>query len=88
MKYRTLTFAFAACLLSSFALADNPSDAPLMSNDAYAAANQQQDTADHARRQSKQKCDPATAKSNPEASSKDNRRAEQSTPDHPTVATK
>jgi hypothetical protein len=30
MKYRAMTFAFTACLVSSLAFAANPTDAPLM----------------------------------------------------------
>jgi hypothetical protein len=40
MKTRTMAFAFALCLVSSLALADNPSDAPLVTEDADSAAVQ------------------------------------------------
>lgn len=38
MQYRILTLTFAACLASSLAFADNPSDAPLLLNDGNTAA--------------------------------------------------
>jgi hypothetical protein len=40
MQYRILTLTFAACLASSLAIADNPSDAPLILDDGNTAAVQ------------------------------------------------
>lgn len=41
MRTRTAAFTLALCLASSFALADNPSDAPLVTDDAGSAVIQQ-----------------------------------------------
>jgi len=41
MKTRTTVFALALCFASSLALADNPSDAPLVVDDAGSVAVQQ-----------------------------------------------
>jgi hypothetical protein len=40
MKTRTEAFALALCLVSSLALADNPSDAPLVTDNAGSATVQ------------------------------------------------
>ncbi len=54
MKHRTSIFVCIACLMSSFALADNPTDAPVMSND-VAASSQQKKSARHGRRNTDKK---------------------------------
>src|SRR6266581_3018679 len=45
MKTRTAAVAFALCLVSSLALADNPSDAPLVTDNAGSATVQQDERA-------------------------------------------
>jgi len=45
MKSRATTFAFTACLVSSLAFADNPTDAPLMPSDGNTTVAQQQNCA-------------------------------------------
>ena len=50
MKHRAITFAFAACMVSSLAFADNPTDAPLVPNDGSTIVVQQENRADRNRR--------------------------------------
>jgi hypothetical protein len=78
MKSRAITFAFTACLVSSLAFADNPTDAPLMPSDGNTTVAQQQNCAGHNRRHSNQKEEPRPPKAKNENSSKYNRHAEQS----------
>lgn len=55
MKTRTTAFTLALCLISSFVLADNPSDAALAADDAGSAVVQQdQNTASKDRQGSKE----------------------------------
>lgn len=62
MKGRAIAYVFAACLITSFALADNPTDAPLVTNYAIAAAEQPDNLASHKRREHKKKNEAQSAK--------------------------
>ena len=54
MMTRFFTFMFASCLVSSFAFADNPADAPLFADDA-SSVTVQQNCAPHQRMHSGKK---------------------------------
>lgn len=86
MKHRGMTFAFVACLVSSLAFADNPTDAPLVSNDGSTAVVRQENHAGHNRRHPNKKDESQAAKAKREAPSKNNRQAEQSNPEYPATA--
>ena len=87
MKHRAITFAFAACLISSLVFADNPSDAPLMPNDGTDPVAQQEIPADHGRqpadKQKDKKDKSRSAKAKREASSKTKAAAEPNSPEYP-----
>lgn len=51
MKHRFIALTFAACLLSSVAFADNPSDAPLVPQEGSEATVEQQNCASQTRQQ-------------------------------------
>ena len=51
MTNRAVTLAFTACLVSSLPFADNPTDAPLMTNDGNTAVVQQENCKDRTSRQ-------------------------------------
>jgi hypothetical protein len=62
MKNRALTLAFIACLVSSLAFADNPSDAPLATDDGNTAMTQPQNCNDGKSRQQINKDESASSK--------------------------
>ena len=89
MKHRALTLAFAACLVSSLALADNPADAPLVTDDGNTAvAHQEEDCKDHNRRPKnrKDKSLRANRKDAPNVPSHNSREELQSNPEYPANA--
>jgi hypothetical protein len=66
MKNRTAAFLLALCLVSSLSFADNPTDAPLVVSDAYAALQPSQGASAVKRHGDKKKdkaCPPQTAQS-------------------------
>jgi hypothetical protein len=83
MKHRAITFAFAACLISSFAFADNPTDAPLLPDDGNTTAVQQENQESHKPKRSKKKDKTTSAKAKSENQPKDDRQKEQSDPEYP-----
>jgi hypothetical protein len=82
MKNRAITLAFAACFVSSLAFADNPSDAPLVNDDARAMVIQRDNRVDHSRRHPKKKDESPSIRAKVEDSSKNNRQGEQSHPEN------
>jgi hypothetical protein len=86
MKHRTITFAFAACLVSSLAFADNPADAPLMPNNGSTTVVQQEKQTDHNRRHPNKKDGCLAAKAKTENPSKRSRQGEQTNPNYPSAA--
>jgi hypothetical protein len=86
MKHRAITFAFAACLVSSLAFADNPTDAPLVSNDGNTNVAQQENHTGHNRRHPNKKDESLAAKARSENPSKNNRQEGQTNPDYPATA--
>jgi hypothetical protein len=77
MKHRTITLAFAACLVSSLAFADNPVDAPLMPNDGSTIVVQQEKQRDYNRRHPNKKDRSLMTKVKTENPSKSSRQGEQ-----------
>jgi hypothetical protein len=85
MKLRIITFAFVACLASSFVFADNPTDAPLMPSDENTTVAQQENQPSHKPERSR-KMDNSmstSAKAKRDHSMKDNRQKQQSDPEYP-----
>lgn len=86
MKHRAIRFAFTAFFLSSLAFADNPTDAPLVTNDGSAAAVQQENQEkppSHKRKRSTKRDESASSKTKNENLPKDNRQKEPSNPEYP-----
>lgn len=86
MTNRAVTLAITACLVSSLAFADNPTDAPLMTNDGNTTAVQQDNCKDGARRQRHHKKDKSLSskpKREPEHPSQNNRENYESNPGYP-----
>ena len=86
MKHRAIMFASAALLFSSFAYADNLTDAPLVTSDPYATVGQQENQAKQAspgRKRSKQKDESASAKAKSQNSTQDNPQQEPSNAQYP-----
>jgi hypothetical protein len=77
MKHRTITFAFAACLVSSLAFADNPADAPLVPNVGSTTVVQQENQTGHNRRRPNKKNESLAAKTKTENPSNTSRQQEQ-----------
>ena len=86
MKHRVITFAFAACLVSSLAFADNPADAPLVPNDGSTTVVQQEKQTDHNRRHPNKKDGSRAAKAKTKDPSKSSRQGEQTNPNYPPTA--
>jgi hypothetical protein len=86
MKHRTITFAFAACLISSLAFADNPADAPLTPNDGSTTVVQQEKQKDHNRRHPNKKDGSSVAKTKTENPSNNSRQGEPTNPNYPPTA--
>jgi hypothetical protein len=86
MKHRAITFAFAACLVSSLAFADNPTDAPLVPNDGSTPVVQRENRMGHNRRHPNKKDGDLAAKAKTENSSKDSGQEEQANPTPPATA--
>jgi hypothetical protein len=86
MKHRVITFAFAACLVSSLAFADNPTDAPLVPNDANATVVHQENHTGHDRRHPNKKDESLAAKTRTENPSKSTRQEEHTNPNYPPAA--
>jgi hypothetical protein len=86
MKHRAITFAFAVCLVSSLAFADNPTDAPLVPNDGSTTVVQQENQTGHKRRHSNKKSESLSSTTKSEDSSKNNRQGGQSNPNYPATA--
>jgi hypothetical protein len=85
MKHRVITFAFAACLVSSLAFADNLTDAPLVSNDGSTTVVHQENQTGN-RRHPNKKDESLAAKAKTEHHSKSNRQDEQTNPNYPPTA--
>lgn len=86
MKNRALTLAFTACLLSSLAFADNPTDAALVPSDGNSSAVQKENCKDCASGKHHSKKDQSLSfkpKHEPERSSQDSREQHQSDPEYP-----
>jgi hypothetical protein len=86
MKHRVITFAFAACLVSSLAFADNPTDAPLVPTDGSTTVVQQENQTGHNRRHPNKKDGSRAAKAKTEDLSKSSRQGEQTNPNYPPTA--
>jgi hypothetical protein len=76
MKGRAITYIFAVCLVSSFvsssALADNPTDAPLVTNYEIATVEQPGNQTAHKRREHKKKSEFQSAKAGCENTPREN----------------
>ena len=83
MKHRAIAFAFAAVLVSSLAFADNPTDAPLVTDDGTTTVVQQESQASHKPKRSKKKDESSSAKGKSENPPKDNRQPGQGNPEYP-----
>ena len=78
-----MTLMIAVCLFGSFALADNPTDAPLTFDDSQPpVAKKETHTGKH-RRHNYKKDEQRALRAKSEASSKSNRQPEQSNPEYP-----
>lgn len=86
MKDRVIAFAFAACLVSSLAFADNPTDAPLVPNDGSTTVVQQENQTGHNRRHPNKKDGSLAAKAKTENPSKGSRQGEQTNPNYSPTA--
>jgi hypothetical protein len=86
MKHRVITFAFAACLVSSLAFADNPTDAPLVLNDGITTVVQRVNHASHNRRHPNKKDGSLAAKTKTENPSNSGRQREQTNLDYSPTA--
>jgi hypothetical protein len=86
MKHRTIAFAFAACLVSSLAFADNPADVPLVPNDGSTTVVQQEKQTDHNRMHPNKKDESLAVKANSENPSKGSRQGEQTNTNYPPTA--
>jgi hypothetical protein len=86
MKHRVITFAFAACLVSSLAFADNLTDAPLVPNDGSTTVVQQENQTGHNRRHPNKKDGSRAAKAKTKDPSKSSRQGEQTNPNYPPTA--
>jgi hypothetical protein len=62
MKNRALSITFVACFVSSLAFADNPSDAPLVTDDGNTTITQPQNCNDDKSRQQSKKDESASSK--------------------------
>jgi len=80
MKNRAITFAFAACLLSSLAFADNPADAALAANGAQAQVAQRDSRVAHNQRRASKTNKSATSTAKSQNGSKNTQPTEQSNP--------
>jgi hypothetical protein len=76
MKGRAITYIFAVCLVSSFALADNPTDAPLVTNYEIAVEQLGNQTA-YKRREHKKKNEFQSAKAGCENAPRENNSTKQ-----------
>jgi hypothetical protein len=86
MKNRAATLAFTACLASSLAFADNPTDAPVVSNNGYTTAVQQESCKDHTSDQRHDKKDKSLSfkrKPEPEHPSHNHREGSPGNPEYP-----
>ena len=84
MKHRAIAFAFTAVLVSSLAFADNPTDAPLVTDYAITPVVQQEVQASHKPKRSKKKEDESrSAKGKSENPTKDNPQPAQGNPEYP-----
>jgi hypothetical protein len=77
MKHAAITFAFTACLLSSLAFADNPTDAPLMPADGNSITVQQEKCAGANRRHPNRMDKSGSPRAGSEDPSKKNRQGKQ-----------
>jgi hypothetical protein len=82
MKHRVITFAFAVCLVSSLAFADNPTDAPLVTNDGTTPVVQQETRVSHKRQHAKKK-DKSLAKTKTENPPQEDSQKQQNTSEYP-----
>jgi len=86
MTNRAVTLAFTACLVSLLAFADNPTDAPLVTNDGNTTVVQQENCKDRTSRQRHHKKDKSLSskpKHEPERPSQNNRGKYESNPEYP-----
>ena len=83
MKRRAITYIFAVCLITSIALADNPTDAPLVTNDGTAAVEQPDNQTSHKRREHKKKNKSESAKAGCENPPRENNSARQRDSEYP-----
>jgi len=81
MKHRAITFAFAACLVSSLAFADKPVDAYLVPSNRNAFV-QQENRSGHNRRHPNKKDESPAAKAKSGNLSKNSRQSEQTRPEY------
>jgi hypothetical protein len=86
MKHRAITFAFTACLVSSLAFADNPTDAPLVPGDGSTAIVQQEKQTDHNRRHPNKKDGSLPAKTKTKNPTNSGRQGEQTNPNYSPTA--
>jgi hypothetical protein len=86
MKHRAITFAYAACLVSSLAFADNPADAPLVPNDGSTPVVRQENRAGHNRRHPNKKDGSLAAKTKTENPSSNRGQGEQTNPNYSPTA--
>ncbi len=75
MKYRAITFTLAACLASSLAFADSPTDAPLMPNNENPTATQPNNCVKQNQRHPSKKAASSPAEVKRETSSATDRRS-------------
>ena len=86
MTNRAVTLVFTACLVSSLAFADNPTDAPLMTNDGNTAVVQQENCNDRTSHQLHHKKDKSVSpkpKHEPAHPSQNDREKYESNPEYP-----
>jgi hypothetical protein len=86
MKKQAITLAFTACLVSSLAFADNPTDAPLIPNDGDITVVQQESCKDRTngqRHDKKGKALSSMPKHEPEHPSHNHREGYQGNPEYP-----
>jgi hypothetical protein len=86
MTNRAARLAFTACLASSLAFADNPTDAPLVSNNGYTTVVQQESCTDRTSRRRHDKKDESLSfkrKHEPEHAPHNHREGSSGNPEYP-----
>jgi hypothetical protein len=86
MKCRAITFAFAACLVSSMAFADSPTDAPLLPYEEKPAVAPLQNCVNHSPRNARKKDESRPPNAKNQRSTKNDLHAEQLNPEYPVAA--